>query len=185
VVRPAVVFGPRNFANVYRMIDQIARRRFLPVGRGRNRKSMVFVTNIVQAILYLWMRPAPAEGTEIYNYVDKPDLTSREIVSAVYRGLGRREPAVRLPLTPALWAAKPFDLLVRLTGRNLPITSERIEKLADLETSFLAQRVRDAGFTQPVSLPEGLATMVRWYLAEGRDAEPVVHLPPEQPVIRS
>src|SRR5690625_3908181 len=40
IVRPAVVFGPRNAANMYRLIDQIARRRFLWVGNG-DRKSGV------------------------------------------------------------------------------------------------------------------------------------------------
>ncbi|WP_162458648.1 NAD-dependent epimerase/dehydratase family protein [Pseudactinotalea suaedae] len=180
VIRPAVVFGPRNYANVYRMIHQVARHRFLPVGKGSNRKSMIFVTNIVAAILHLWMRPALRE-VEIYNCVDQPDLTSAEILAEVYRGLVRRVPPWRVPLRPALIAAKPFDLIARLTGRNLPITSERIRKLADTETSFAADRVRETGYEQPVSLRAGLATMVKWYLEEGRHVTPVEHLPPETP----
>ncbi len=187
VIRPAVVFGPRNYANVYRMIDQIARRRFLPVGSGTNRKSMIFVTNIVAAILHLWTEPsrAAAGQDEVYNCVDQPDLTSSEIVHEVYLGLGRRAPRWRVPLRPALLAAAPFDLITRLTGRNLPITSDRIRKLADVETSFAADRVRETGFVQPVTLRDGLSQMVRWYLDEGRHRDPVEHLPPEQPVMRS
>lgn len=180
VIRPAVVFGPRNYANMYRMIHQVARRRFLPVGQGSNRKSMIFVTNIVAAILHLWMRPALRED-EVYNCVDQPDLTSSEILTEVYLGLGRRAPRWRVPLRPALLLARPFDLIAHATGRNLPITSERIRKLADSETSFAADRVRETGYTQPVSLRQGIATMVRWYLAEGRHQSPVEHLAPEQP----
>ena len=182
IIRPAVVFGPRNFANVYRLIQQIDRRRFLPVGPGANRKSMCFVTNIVEAILYLWTAPSrAADGeAEIYNYVDKPDLTSHQVVSEIYADLGRREPPLRVPLAPALWAAKPFELVAKVTGHNLPITSARIAKLSEAETSFAADKVRAAGFTPPVSLPEGLRRMVRWYLDGGRTAAPVVHLPPEE-----
>lgn len=182
IVRPAVVFGPRNFANVYRLISQIDRRRFLSVGPGTNRKSMCYVQNLIEAILYLWGAP-PRSADEVYNYADKPDLTSREVVSAIYRELGRREWGVRLPLKPSLIAAAPFDFLARVTGRNLPITSARIRKLSDAETSFSADRVAQAGFHPSVSLEEGLHRMVRWYRDEGRDADAVVHLPPEQPVL--
>ncbi|ACQ79428.1 NAD-dependent epimerase/dehydratase [Beutenbergia cavernae DSM 12333] len=183
-IRPAVVFGPRNFANVYRLIRQIDRRRFVPVGPGRNRKSMAYVTNLVEAILHVWTRPpgdVRTDGFEVYNYADKPDLTSREVVSVVYRSLGRREPGLRLPLAPAVWAAKPFDLVAHLTGRNLPITSDRIRKLSDAETSFGADRIRATGFTPRISLVDGLRRMVGWYRDQGRDAAHVDHLPPEQP----
>lgn len=183
VIRPAVVFGPRNYANVYRMIHQVARRRFLPVGKGTNRKSMIYVENIVAAIVHLWMQPALRED-EVYNCVDQPDLTSAEILAEVYRGLGRRVPRGHLPLQPAVVAAKPFDVIAKATGKNLPITSDRIRKIADVETSFAAERIRATGYTQPVSLRDGLAAMVRWYLEQGRYVTPVEHLPPERPAIR-
>lgn len=179
VIRPAVVFGPRNYANVHRMIRAIDRHRFLPVGQGRNRKSMVYVENVVAAILHLWTRP-PAHEPEVYNCVDQPDLTSREIVAEVYRALGRTPSPLRVPLAPALLAAKPFDLLARVSGRNLPVTSARIRKLADTETSFRSDRMREVGYVQPVTLPQGLVRMVRWYVAEGRDGSAVEHLPPER-----
>ncbi len=181
IMRPAVVFGPRNFANLYKLIRQVDRRRFFPVGPGSNRKSMCYVTNLVEAIGYLWTAPSRVgQGEpEVYNYVDKPDLTSRETVSLVYRGLGRREPPARLPLGPVLLAAKPFDLVGRATGKDLPITSARVHKLSEAETAFAADRIRQVGFTPSVTLPEGIATMVDWYLQEGRHTAPVVHLPPQ------
>ena len=181
IVRPAVVFGPRNFANLYKLIRQIDARRFFPVGPGNNAKSMCYVANLVEAIGYLWTAPSrlAADEPEVYNYADKPDLTSRETVSLVYRGLGRREPRARLPLAPVRLAAKPFDLAGRVTGKDLPITSARVHKLSEAETAFTADRIRQVGFTPSVTLPEGVATMVRWYQQEGRHATPVVHRPPQ------
>lgn len=184
IIRPAVVFGPRNYANVYRMIDQIARRRFLSVGPGRNRKSMIYVKNIVAAIMHLWTQPAQRED-EVYNCVDQPDLTSSQIIAEVHRGLGRRAPRWHLPLGPILVLARPFDLVAKATGRNLPITSARIYKLGEAETSFAADRIRGTGYEQPVDLTAGLRAMVAWYRREGRRTDPVEHLPPERPVIRS
>jgi len=177
VVRPAVVFGEHNFANVFRLMSQIDRRRFLPVGPGTNRKSMCAVTNLVAATIALWSAP-PARADEVYNYVDKPDLTSREVVETIYAALGRRTPSLRVPEGLAVALAKPFDLLARGLGRDLPITSARIRKLSSAETMFAADRVRATGFEPGIELRQALAQMVDWYRAEGREATPVVHIPP-------
>lgn len=177
IVRPAVVFGEHNFANMFRLTSQIDRRRFLPVGPGTNRKSMCAVENLVAATIALWSAP-PAREDEVYNYVDKPDLTSREVVETIYGALGRRVPKVRVPEAPAAALAKPFDLVGKLLGRDLPITSARIRKLSSAETMFGADRVRETGFEPTVDLRDALTGMVRWYLAEGRRATPVVHIPP-------
>src|SRR5699024_10783713 len=102
ILRPAVAFGPRNTANMYRLIDQIARRRFISVGSGQNEKSMVYVENIVEAIMYLWQSP-PQVQPEIVNCVDEPGMTSSQIISEVYTALERRPSKFYLPLRPAVW----------------------------------------------------------------------------------
>ncbi|MFV0426577.1 MAG: NAD-dependent epimerase/dehydratase family protein [Beutenbergiaceae bacterium] len=186
-IRPAVVFGPRNYANVFRMIHQISRRRFYPVGPGINRKSMIYVDNIVAAIMHLWTAPENREVLgeevdEIYNCVDQPDLASREIIAHVYRALGRRVPRGHLPLGPMVLAAKPVDAIAALTGKNLPITSARIAKLGEAETSFAADRIRRTGYQQPVTLAQGLEWMVQWYQTQS-GVKPIEHLPPQEPVI--
>ncbi|NLF04406.1 MAG: NAD-dependent epimerase/dehydratase family protein [Actinomycetales bacterium] len=176
VIRPAVVFGPHHFANVYRLVRQIDRRRFWPVGAGTNRKSMCAVENLVAATYALWSAPAARED-EVYNYADKPDLRSHEVVETIYRTLGRRAPRPHVPEGLAVALAKPFDVLGRLLGRDLPITSARIRKLSSAETMFTADRVRETGFVAEVSLTEALERMVRWYKAEGEQLEPAVHIP--------
>ncbi len=182
IVRPAVVFGPGNTANMYRMIDQIARRRFVQVGPGANRKSMVYVENIVAAILHFWRRE-PLVSPEVYNCVDTPDLTSRAIIARVYRALGRRVPALRLPLAPAIACARPLDWIAARTGRNLPITSERIAKVASAETVFSSERMREHGYVQARRIEAGIDEMVAWYTAAGRRVRVREHLPPERPVL--
>jgi len=181
IVRPAVVFGPRNAANMYRLIDQIARRRFLSVGNGANEKSMVYVENIVQAIMFLW-QSEPKVQPEIVNCVDEPNLTSAEIIRHVYTALGRRAPRFHLPLAPAIWLAKPLDLVAKLTKRDLPITSNRIAKLGASETAFSAHRLRSLGFTPEVPLRVGITRMVNWYQDLDRDPSSYTHIPPEEPV---
>ncbi len=181
VIRPTVTFGPRNFANMYSLIRQIYRNRFVQVGPGSNIKSLSYVENIVAFTHYLWDTAAANPGRpafDVYNFIDKPDLTSREIAATIYEALGRRAPRVSFPLWLALAGALPFDAVIKLTGKNLPISGARIRKLFNAQTKFEADRVAESGFKPPVPLREGIARMVRWYVEEGRHQSAEWHLPP-------
>lgn len=161
IIRPTVTFGPGNFANMYRLIEQVDRGVFYPVGSGNNRKSMAFVTNLVEATLHLWKDLKP--GLRTFNYVDEPDLTSREIVEAVYRNLGRRPPRVHVPVWLALSLARVLDVVGDAVGRRFPINGQAIEKLAVVESTFAARRIREAGFQASVTLGDGIRQMIEWY----------------------
>ena len=166
IIRPTVTFGPGHFANVYTLIRQIRSRMFMRVGEGTNYKSLVYVDNLVDATLGLWS-DLPPGAVDVCNMVDKPDLTSREIAEAIYAALGRKPPRVSIPLAAALVASLPFDLVIALTGKNLPVSSARVRKFAEAHTRFAARRLADAGLRGAVSLPEGLKRMVEWYEQEG------------------
>ena len=181
VVRPTVTFGPGNFANMYSLIRQVDSGLFLQVGAGDNVKSLSYVENLVDATLFLWDRPHTAPF-EAYHWVEKPDLTSGQIASAISAALGRPTPRLRMPLGAALALAAPFDAAIRLTGRNLPISSARVRKLAADRTKFEADKVRAAGFRPRVTLDEGIRRMVAWYQTDGRRQQPVRHLPPSEPM---
>lgn len=177
VIRPTVTFGPRNFANMYSLIRQIHDRRFVIVGKGENIKSLSYIENIVDATMHL-LDGEPAAAFDVYNWVEKPDITSREIAETIYRALGRTPPRWHIPLGLALLAALPFDAIIALTGKNLPISGARVRKLFDVQTKFEADKIARTGFTARVSLREGLTRMVQWYLEEGRNQSAEWHQPP-------
>ena len=184
VIRPTATIGARHFANMYSLIRQIDSGRFWPVGKGQNIKSLAYVENLVEATIALWLEEAPAGPPfDIYNYVDKPDLTSAEIVATIHEALGRRPPRIGVPYPLAMALALPFDLAVAMSGRNLPISRERIRKLATAETRFEAEKVRATGFRPRVSLETGLTRMVQWYLTEGKNQQVARHLPPASPML--
>ena len=68
ILRPAVVYGPGNAANVFAMVDSLAKKRFYLIGRKDNIKSLVSIENLCSAVVYLLLRMKP--GVEIYNIVD-------------------------------------------------------------------------------------------------------------------
>jgi nucleoside-diphosphate-sugar epimerase len=177
VIRPTVTFGPRHFANMYSLLRQIHSGRFFPVGDGQNVKSLAYVENIVDATLYLWDLDG-ALGAEripppfdVFNYIDKPDLTSGEITEVCYSALGKRAPKLSVPLPLATMMAWPFDIVSRVTGKHLPISRARVKKFCT-QTKFEANRIRESGYVAKFSLRQGLQNMAKWYLEEGRLQKP-------------
>jgi len=177
VIRPPVVFGPGNYANMYALIRQIDSGRFLQVGRGQNIKSLVYVENLVAATLHAW-RQQTALAWDVVNVVDKPDLTSRQIAEILCRALGRPLPKRSIPVGLGLALGLPFDALSRVTGRNLPVSTARIRKYAVEQTKFEADKLARLGFRAAISLEEGLRRMVHWYRHDGHRNTATRRLPP-------
>jgi nucleoside-diphosphate-sugar epimerase len=176
VIRPTITFGPGNVANMYSLIRQIASGKFVIAGKASNYKSLSYVENLIDATLFLWERGAP--GFELFNFVEKPDLTSREIAQSVADALGKPSPGPTLPLPVVLALALPFDAVTALTGKDLGVSGMRVRKLFSQETKFEAAKIASAGFRSGVPVREGIARMVRWWREAGSKAEPKWRQPP-------
>lgn len=176
VIRPTITFGPGNVANMYSLIRQIASGRFFVAGNPTNYKSLSYVENLVDATMHLGARQK--EGFDLFNFVEKPDLTSLEIAQTIAAALGKQSPGPQLPLWLVMLMAKPFDLMTALTGKDLGVSSMRVRKLFVWETKFEADKLRQAGFESPVPVREGLRRMVEWWRVAGGAQQPVWRQPP-------
>lgn len=156
IVRPVVVFGEGNRGNVYNLIDQMARGRFMMVGSGRNKKSIAYVGNVADFLSFLLPRDA---HMEIFNYADKPDLDMKDFVSVIYAKLGRPAPSFAIPYAVGLTGGFGLDVVSRLTGKKFPISAVRIQKFC-ADTVSDSSRAMSSGFAPRYSLEEGLARMI-------------------------
>lgn len=154
IIRPAVIFGERNRGNVYNLLRQISGGKFLRVGKGDNKKSMAYVGNIVAFVKY--MIDSVVEGYNVYNYIDKPDFTMNELVSLIEKVLSKKIPATHFPYWLGMFGGYCFDLLAKITGKKLSISSVRVKKFC-ATTEFDATKVHSCGFKAPYSLEEGLS----------------------------
>jgi len=186
VIRPTVTFGMGNFANMFTLIKQIEMGRYFPVGAGTNIKSLSYVENIIAATLKLWLDPKSDQPDYApFNYVCKPDMGSGEIAEIIYEALGKKPPSFNVPYWFARLLALPLDIIIAITGKNLPVSGARIKKMAKSQTQYESNTIREAGFEQEISLREGIERMVHWYLESGKEeSEKGVkrRLPPETPV---
>jgi GlcNAc-P-P-Und epimerase len=162
IIRPTVVFGPYNMANMRNLIRQIDSGVYFHLGKADNIKSVAYVENLVAATSFLMERMAP--GVEIYNYADEPQLTTRQISNVIAEALGRKI-RVTIPKAVGIALGFPFDLVIKITGKNLPVSSARIKKLGT-QTYHSAQKLFEAGFNPKYSTIYGLKKMVEWYRKE-------------------
>lgn len=160
IIRPVVVYGERNVANMYRLINQIKAGRYFHIGKGNNVKSIAYVKNLVAATLFL--KDRMQSGVDIYNYSDNPQLSSRKIASVIAAALNRKDP-ITLPYWLVYTMGIPFDIAIKLTGKDLPISTNRVRKFCT-ETYHKADKLKAAGFTPAQTNVDGLKAMVHWVL---------------------
>lgn len=154
IIRPTVIFGERNRGNVYNLLKQIAGGKFLMVGSGNNKKSMAYVGNVVAFVKYLLENVTT--GYNVYNYIDKPDFTMNELVAHVGKVMKKHIPATHFPYWLGMMGGYCFDLLAKITGKKLTVSSVRVKKFC-ATTEFDAKKTHSCGFKAPYTLGEGLA----------------------------
>ncbi len=159
IIRPVVVYGERNYGNLYRLMKQIGKGQYVNIGAGMNIKSIAYVKNLVEAVLYLLDHMK--SGVSIYNYADEPQLTSRLIGETIATALGKSTP-ISLPYWLVYLLSLPFDLIKKITGKDLLVSSNRVQKLT-MSTHFKAEKIRETGFVPAFSNVEGLQNMAKWF----------------------
>jgi GlcNAc-P-P-Und epimerase len=153
IVRPTVIFGEGNRGNVFNLLSQIASGKFLMVGKGENKKSMAYIGNIVA---FLETCIATDQKYGVFNYVDTPDLTMNELVSLVRGKLnGKDGVGPRLPYWLGIILGYAADLVAKLSGKNLSVSSIRVKKFAS-STEFKSAKASLENFHPPFSLSDGV-----------------------------
>ena len=153
IVRPTVIFGEGNRGNVFNLLNQIASGKFLMVGKGENKKSMAYIGNIVA---FIETCVATNQKYGVYNYVDTPDLTMNDLVSQVRIKLkGKSGVGPRLPYWLGLVLGYTADLVAKLNGKSLPVSSIRVRKFAS-STEFKSAKASLDNFQAPISLGHGV-----------------------------
>lgn len=153
ILRPTVIFGEKNRGNVYNLLHQIASGKFMMIGKGENQKSMSYVGNIVAFIQFL--AENKKEGYEVYNYVDKPDFSTNDLVYHTGDVLGKHIPTFHIPYWLGMLGGYGFDALAFVLRKKLTISSVRVKKFCAV-TQFDSTKAMNSGFVPPYTIKEGL-----------------------------
>ncbi|CAI9679884.1 NAD-dependent epimerase/dehydratase family protein [Elizabethkingia anophelis] len=157
VIRPTVIFGEGNRGNVFNLLNQIANGKFMMIGNGNNQKSMSYIGNVIAFIHFLIENQK--EGYNVYNYVDKPDFTTNDLVHHTSEILNKNIPTTHIPYWLGMLGGYGFDILAWLTRKKLNISSVRVKKFCAV-TQYDSTKAMSSGFVPPYTMEEGLERML-------------------------
>lgn len=152
VVRPTLVFGPGVKANFLNMMKVVKRQIPLPLASINNRRSIIYVGNLVDALATCATHPDAAGKT--YLVSDGEDVSTPELI---------RRTADALGVSARLFSVPKFVLKAagELTGKTATV-NRLIGSLA-VDSSKIK---RELGWTPPFTMQEGLKATAEWFLKQ-------------------
>jgi nucleoside-diphosphate-sugar epimerase len=159
ILRPPGVYGPESRGDyVQTLIRKIARGWFVYFGDGRERRSWVFVENLVDAIERAVDGRVPA-GTYLID--DGAPVSRRELVDSIDRALRASTRYVHVPVPVAYALARSLEVTWPRIGRVAPLTTRGVRFLSEgfpLDT----RRLRATGFAPSWTFDRAIEATVRW-----------------------
>lgn len=148
LIRPPMVYGPGVKANFLRLLRWVASGLPLPLASLRNRRSLVYLGNLVDVVAHCAAHPS-ANGPFLVS--DQEIVSTPELILRIGWALGR--PARLVPAPPAVLRAigtitGRLDEIRRLTG-NLVADTSRARRVLDWRPRY--------------TLDDGLAETARWF----------------------
>jgi len=146
IIRPPLVYGPGVKANFARLLQLIKYRIPLPFGAIYNKRSFVFVGNLVSLILQCMVHPAAAN--QVFLVSDDCDLSTTELL---------RECALAMEVKTMLWPVpqRLIEFCAALIGKR-----DVMQRLCgNLQVDIAKARIL-LGWTPPVYVADGLKATV-------------------------
>lgn len=172
IVRPDQIFGPGDDLHFGRMADGLRAGRGIIVGHGRNALPLVYVTDVVQALL-LALEHDRAVGNA-YNITTESPLTQQQLLEAIASELGARAPRIHLPYHLLYTAGYLAERLAALTGSGArpAITRLGVAFFGTDNRYAINKARRELGYEPQVPIREGVRLTADWYRQRHRSSRP-------------
>ena len=150
VLRPPLVYGPHVKANFLQLLKVVDMGIPLPFANVRNQRSLIFLENLLDAIVTCIHHPKAARKT--YLLSDGIDTSTPELIQKTASALGR--PVRLFPFSLNL-----LRLLAKISGR-----SEAVNRLLNSLAIDSSRISTELDWTPRFTMAEGLAETAAWYL---------------------
>jgi UDP-glucose 4-epimerase len=165
VLRLAAVYGARMKGNYRRLLHAVSHGRFLGVGDGSNRRTLVYDRDVARAAVLAAMHPSAVNGT--FNVTDGAVHTVREILAAMAGAVGRKPPRLALPVAPIRLGIATVETLARAAHIKPPVTRALLDKYLE-DIAVRGDKIqRELGFTPAFDLHHGWADTAETLRASG------------------
>ncbi|NNM82804.1 MAG: SDR family oxidoreductase [Burkholderiales bacterium] len=149
IVRPPLVYGPGVGGNFLRMLRLVEKGIPLPLASIENRRSMIYVENLADALILCATHPDAAGETFLVSDIET--VSTPELIRRLSLGMKKR--AAILPFPLSLLA-----LLGKISGKSAEI--QRLTGSLEVDGSKMRKML---GWKPPRSLDDGLEKTVDWF----------------------
>lgn len=149
IIRPPLVYGPGVKGNFISLFAAIDKGFPLPLAGADNARSLIYVENLVDALIRCASHPCAAGQT--YLISDGRAVSTSVLIDSIAQALGRSNRMFYIP--PVLLRAA-----ASLLGRSAQV--DRLFNSLLVDDSRIR---RDLGWTPPYTLEQGLRATAQWY----------------------
>ena len=149
ILRPPLVYGPEVRGNFLRLLRIVWSGIPLPLSNIKNRRSLIYIGNLVDAIVNCMTNPNAAGKT--YLVSDGDDVSTPDLIRRIAAASGRR--ALMLPVP--VW-------MMRMAGKIIG-RSDELERLFGSLTVDISKICRELNWKPPNTPEEGIRETVLWY----------------------
>lgn len=135
IIRPSLIAGPNPPGNLGAMIKGIKTGRYLSIGKGKARKSVLMVEDIARLV------PLLVEKGGIYNVCDDEQPSFRQLESVICTQLNKK-----LPFSIPYWMAKCMAIVGDCLGKRSPINTLKLKKITESLTFSNDKAKRELGW---------------------------------------
>ncbi len=146
IARPPLVYGAGVKGNFAQMIKVLHKGIPLPLASVKNLRSLIYVENLVDALILCATHPAAVGQT--YLVSDGQDISTPDLLRKLSNAMGK--PAKLLPCSP---------IFMRFTGRLFG-KSNQVDRLLDSLQVDSSKIRRELDWKPPFTLDEGLQATV-------------------------
>jgi UDP-glucose 4-epimerase len=149
ILRIPLVYGPGVGANFFQLLKIIDQGWPLPLSGINNKRSLLYVGNLINAILCVLQHPRAAN--QLFLLSDGQDASTSQLVTSLAQALGKQTrmfPVSERLLRSVAGVVGKSSVVDRLFG-SLHLDSTKIH--------------RELGWSPPFTLQDGLQATAKWY----------------------
>ena len=164
IVRLPLVYGPRNFHDVYTLF-KFVKRRIQPL-LGNIVSSVGFVKDIVRGMTLA--AESPKAVGQVYFLGEERAYSSCELARHIADALGKKTIKLRLPSFLLYTMAFCAEAFAALTNTRPLVLKRTLDAYLKSNWRFSMKKAREElHFEAEYPLPEGLKVSARWYKENG------------------
>lgn len=162
VLRPGFVYGPGDRLFLPRLIDGLVNGRFVYVGDGSKILNLVYIDDLLQALLLA--RDRREAAGQVYNLTDGTKTSLRQYVAYLSEQLGIQAPTRKMPPMVA-WTicyVLEFVTWLRRSTEPPPLNITRMKFLYYNQDYSVEKLRQELGYAPRFTYREGLPAALAW-----------------------